>query len=895
MRRHVLSLSLFVLALSGAAASVAWPQAQELALRRPRFVAAWKPSDEAVDVSNAVVLRRRVSLDLTNVTADEALKEITRQADLEISYSSALLPRDKWISVHAREITVAAALTEVLLDAGVDVAVARGGHMALVKRPASRVELSTVDSGTVAGRVTDKTTGAPIAGATVIIEGTRHSATTALDGRYHITGIPVGTHLVRVRYLGYAPLVRSVTVGAGSRTASDVELVKSVQMLDEVVTTGTVIPTEVRAVPTPISVITADDIRAQQLRRVDQVFRRNVPGSFSWDRGKDDIVNAANVRGTNSLVLPASGVKTYVDGIEVANDAFTLVDVNSVERIEILRGPEASTIYGSGASGGVMQIFTKKGALGLRRPQFEAGAGVGAVESAYESSLHQEYSASVRGGTETVSYGLGGSYERTGEWVPEYHLTAPGGYGGVRLVQGPLTVGLSARYTSRNVGQVVNPIARAEGYEPFQTALNAEATNRNQTYGINASYAATPNWQHNVIVGFDRFAFEYWNTRQRLTDSLFTQTISQQEEKVSLRYNTSASFDLTSALSTVLTAGAEYYRLHGSYFAVFGSLTNEGTIVGGTPGLTIRGLGSNTGYFAQARLDVRDAVFVTAGVRAERNSAFGTDFGTAVAPRVGVSIVQGLGPVTAKLRGSYGEALRPPAYGSNTDQPGLISNPNLGPEEQVGGEVGGDLYFGADAALSVTYYDQTARGLIDAVLIDPTSNPFTYQYQNVGRVKNSGVELEGRLRPGRLDLSATFSITNSTVRELGELYTGDLRVGDRLLGIPKLSAGTQASYALSSRTILNAGITHIGGWTNPDLVALYGFIFGGQEFRGSNRAYWMRYPSVTKLNAGFQQSFGEHLSFLLAVDNLTNNHRFEEFNLAIVPGRRTTVSIHLNY
>jgi hypothetical protein len=193
MRRHVLWVSLFVLALSGGAASGAWPQVLELASRGPRFIAAWKPSGEAVDVSNAVMLRRRVSLDLANVTLDEALKEITRQADLEISYSKALLPNSTSVSLHAQDITVTAALTEVLLDAGVDVAVARRGHLALVKRVVEASEPEVVDSGAIVGRVTDKATGTPIAGATVVVDGAPEAATTNREGQYRI-GVVVGTH-----------------------------------------------------------------------------------------------------------------------------------------------------------------------------------------------------------------------------------------------------------------------------------------------------------------------------------------------------------------------------------------------------------------------------------------------------------------------------------------------------------------------------------------------------------------------------------------------------------------------------------------------------------------------------------------------------------------------------
>jgi hypothetical protein len=285
MRRHVLSIPLLVLAISSGAASDASSQALELASRGPRFIAAWKPTGEAVDVSNAVMLRRRVSLDLTNVTADEALKEITRQADLEISYSKVMLPNSRSVSLSAREITVAAALTEILLDAGVDVAVARGGHLALVKRTASApAEMSAPDTGAVSGRVTDKATGMPIVGASVSIEGTRRGSTTDLDGRYRIAEVLTGTYSVRVRYIGYAPLVVSISVSAGTEATADFALVKSVQMLSEVVTTGTVIPTEVKALPTPVTVITGEDIALQRPRTVG-VWRHVRPKPISLYAG----------------------------------------------------------------------------------------------------------------------------------------------------------------------------------------------------------------------------------------------------------------------------------------------------------------------------------------------------------------------------------------------------------------------------------------------------------------------------------------------------------------------------------------------------------------------------------------------------------------------------------
>src|ERR1041385_718804 len=109
-------------------------QQTQLASRGPRFLLAASSPTLEQDASNAPVLHRRVSLDLSGVTVDQALKEITRQAGLEISYSPRVVHLERSVSVHAREITVAAALTEVLLDAAVDVSVASGGELALVRR-----------------------------------------------------------------------------------------------------------------------------------------------------------------------------------------------------------------------------------------------------------------------------------------------------------------------------------------------------------------------------------------------------------------------------------------------------------------------------------------------------------------------------------------------------------------------------------------------------------------------------------------------------------------------------------------------------------------------------------------------------------------------------------------
>src|SRR5581483_1406521 len=165
------------------------------------------------------------------------------------------------------------------------------------------------------------------------------------------------TFTVQARILGYAPVTRSVTVTFNSRQTVEFRVEQFTGDLERVVVTGTIAPTLVADIPTPISVVTSDQIQQQHMTRVDEIFRGQVPGSIAWDQGQLDYYSTISVRGINSFDI--NNIKTYIDGVEVADPAYASVDVNDIDHIEVIRGPEASTIYGSDASGGVMQIFTK--------------------------------------------------------------------------------------------------------------------------------------------------------------------------------------------------------------------------------------------------------------------------------------------------------------------------------------------------------------------------------------------------------------------------------------------------------------------------------------------------------------------------------------------------------
>jgi hypothetical protein len=337
-----------------------------LADRGPRFLLAPASGGAPVEVdaSRSGLLRRPVSLKLAAPTVGRMLAAIEAQTGLKFVYSRAVVPVDKPVGLRADSITVAAALTEILLDTNIDVVVAGDGQLTLLKRTAQR---AVADTGIVAGRVTDKKTGAAIAGATVVVEGTRQGATTGNDGRYRIAGVAAGTYTVRARYIGYAPVSGSVAVTGDQEATADLALEKSAQRLDEVVTTGTLVPTEVKALPTPVSVITDSDFALQRPHTVQELFRQAVPTAVSWDLPAFPNQTAFSVRGASTANAGSGQMKVFLDGIPLADLTTAAVDPTSVARIEVIRGPQAAAIYGSDAIGGVIQIF-QAGGVGPHPP-----------------------------------------------------------------------------------------------------------------------------------------------------------------------------------------------------------------------------------------------------------------------------------------------------------------------------------------------------------------------------------------------------------------------------------------------------------------------------------------------------------------------------------------------
>ncbi|MBA2459611.1 MAG: TonB-dependent receptor [Gemmatimonadales bacterium] len=908
MSRHVTILALLGALLVTLHPSAMWAQATRqiaFASPRPHFVAA-SALDRPVEVRKAAALNRRVSLDLVGVPVATAIEELSRQADLQISYSSAALPKGKLVTIRAQDIAVATGLTEMLLAAELDVVVDRGGQLALVPCRHTLMLAEAQDTGAIVGRVTDKATGNPIAGATVVVEGTRKSSTTEGDGRFRIGGLEGGTYTVRARYIGYSPLAATVTVSASGDVEAAFALEKSVQALDELVTvTPGGMQTELRALPSPMTVITGDEIARRNPLALADVVQQEIPGaSAAYSAALPRFTNFS-VRGGSSIGA-SSAMKIFIDGIESANYIFDAVDPESISRIEVIRGPQASTVYGPDAAGGVVQIFTKRGDANSNRARTSLRAEAGLVQTPYEgfgSVVRQQYGASVDGGANgVVSYSLGATYTRTPDFVPNGELSRQETgslFGALRYSGSQFSIDLHGRYLPGEYGIVNNPLLAETGV-PFQSKPNLIRQQvHNETYGIRLEASPLGWWRTSLTVGIDRSGnpARQLGARRTTPDDTLLTVFDIQQRKAWLSVNTSLMKDFSRSLGASVAAGIDYANtaLRSSFTAQ--ALNTEGDIQTEPPGgISESRLGlENTGYFSQAELRWRDMLYLSAGVRADQNSNFGRDFGTAVSPRVGVALTQALGEATVKLRVAYGRSTRAPLplQASGGAFPFNITLPNLllEPERQSGWDGGIDLDLGGNALIGITLYTQRATNLIATVLVGDTPLP-TDQYRNVGAISNRGFELEGRVEVTPwLRARAQYAYTRSRITELGEASGGGLRVGDAPPGLPAHTAGGTVDGSLWNGGTVSGGVTFVGSSRNFDVLAFNSCLGATGPCQPAFEDYVVRYPGFAHFNLSVTQQLLEHLDAMIHVDNAFNNLTYDGSLTNGVPqfGRVTTV------
>jgi len=753
-----------------------------------------------------------ISLKLDNAPLEKALLEIAHQGNFQLAYSRDLIPADKKISCELDDVSLNEAVNEVLQGTDLTLYSSTAGHMVLT--PAARAQ---VISGTIRGTITDEKTGEKLIGANVMIEGTTLGTATDLNGYFRITKVPPGSYNLIIRYMGYKKMIEPVKVVANETANTDVTLTPSVIDLDEIIVTGSISGREKRAIANPTTTISAKDIERMPIDDIKHIFEGKIPGGFSMDPGYSFRDMAPiSLRGSQTSMGGSTGMKVLIDGIEMSsmNTLINSLDYNNIEKIEVLRGPMASTLYGSGASGGVIQIFTKKGRKGTKI-RLKSYFTVTPSPWVDDTPIGQFYNLYLSGGTSDYGYNIGLHHSKEDMFYPSNDIdTRLRVNAGAFAKFDQVTVDLRTSYNTTQWARMSHPDLVKLGEERGWTIQDSwreiptykQRTSPDHSVGLNLTHVISPNWFHRLSAGYNSTSYAHINTDSSAHGGYY-RTKSDIISKYNLKWFTNTKQNLGSDFTVDITAGLEqtmyhynslvastiYYSWDDVYVARFkpdyGYITDFNYI--------------SRGYFAETVLGYKNNLFLTTGVRIDDHEFYGDKFGAQVDPRVGLSYVAEYGPVLAKPRISYGSSTRAPAARARihreTSRVIYLANPDLGPETQTGYEIGLDFYYGNNISFEATYYDQIfENGIVLETVDDPQTPKTERQYQNFDEIFNKGWEFAGKAIMHPFTVNAVFSIIDSRYGEIDAASTSFFaqmyRKDSRALWIPKHTGSLEVFY-----------------------------------------------------------------------------------------------------
>jgi TonB-linked SusC/RagA family outer membrane protein len=217
-------------------------------------------------------------------------------------------------------------------------------------------------AGVVRGTVIGATDARPISGAQVELVGTQRGTLTTTDGTYVITGAPAGQREVRVTFLGFGSAVEDVTVVAGQTVVVDFRLSMAVLDLDEIVVTGVAGEATRKNLPFTVDRLTQATTPVLNTDAASMITGKVAGATVVSASGRPGTAPQIMLRGPTSInAVNRSQEPLYiVDGV-ILSSSVVDIDASDIESIEIVKGAAASSLYGSRAAAGVIQITTARG------------------------------------------------------------------------------------------------------------------------------------------------------------------------------------------------------------------------------------------------------------------------------------------------------------------------------------------------------------------------------------------------------------------------------------------------------------------------------------------------------------------------------------------------------
>lgn len=568
--------------------------------------------------------------------------------------------------------------------------------------------IAAAQTGVVTGRVVDAQSGRPLTNAQISIVGTGLGGLSGSSGQYTVARVPAGTQTVRVEILGYAPQEETVTVSSGQTATADFRLSQDAINLTGIVVTGVGQETERRQLATSVDVITSEEISEIPVTSVDQLLQGRVAGAtVNAQSAQAGTASLINFRGASSVFGSQTPV-IYVDGVRVDNSQSTaagtggeqssaIADLltSDIERIEVTKGGAASTLYGSDAATGVIQIFTKRGTPGEPRFTFRSEYGWDQPELKYmfdtpltfpdlvdsgetsptfmqdnywQTGFALNQYLAVNGGSDVISYNVSGRVQNEEGVQPKNESTIYAVRGGLQAsVAENFTVRFNGNYTRSQFQRLFNGTAIADPLTTFEVGdalFFSGASDLDEALEIFLSpdidefvnrflvsggfdWSIRPDWFVRLTTGVD-----HRSNQQRILEPIgFTPGEPSGELTRYDRGRTTFTFDAATGhawesasgdYANNLTVGVQGYREDLSI------ISSEGTTFAlpGAPDFDeaadISSFEINEevftgGLYVDESFDMWDRLTINAGVRFDGSTAFGDEVSFETYPKAGLS------------------------------------------------------------------------------------------------------------------------------------------------------------------------------------------------------------------------------------------------------------------
>ncbi|MGR8979061.1 MAG: TonB-dependent receptor domain-containing protein [Gammaproteobacteria bacterium] len=393
------------------------------------------------------------------------------------------------------------------------------------------------------------------------------------------------------------------------------------------------------------TVYTRKDIERLQVKTLPELLK-GTTGIDMTQQGGDGKITSVFMRGTNSdhLLVLIDGIK--VGSATTGTTAFEFIPVDQIERVEIIRGPQSS-LYGSEAIGGVIQIFTRKG-VREEKPYVSLDAGGGTYDTLRAAGT-------VSGNWQNSWYTVGASHYNTqGFNSCEKSGACLFGFGSEPDKDGYYNTAVNARLGHRfdNNAEIDATFLRSQGRTEYDGFFQNKTTFINQVASLSGSIDVADSWHSTLRLG------------QSLDDN----------DNFSPDGSFSTRFDTTRWNATWLnrfTLSDDHLLLAGSDYRL-----DE---VSSLPTQYQESSRYDVGVFGELHSRIWDNHFINASLRWDENEAFGDYVTGNIGWRYNSEI--GLSPFA-----SFGNAFKSPTF--NQLYFPFFGNPNLKPEQSTSVEVG---------------------------------------------------------------------------------------------------------------------------------------------------------------------------------------------------------------